>query len=109
MNSVFYISLPKNTIVLSALFQSISHPSRCGVAIHPHPNLHRRLSVRECARIQSFPDDFIFYGSKGAAYAQIGNAVPPLMSFHIANEFRKAFDLKPKKFTAKEWNLPYIT
>lgn len=80
-----------------------------GAVIHPHPNLERRLSVRECARIQSFPDDFIFYGSKGAAYAQIGNAVPPLMSFHIANEFRKAFDLKPKKFTAKEWNLPYIT
>lgn len=78
-----------------------------GAVIHPHPNLHRRLSVRECARIQSFPDDFIFYGSKGATYAQIGNAVPPLMSFYIANEFRKAFDLKPKKFNQKEWNLPY--
>ncbi len=60
-----------------------------GAVIHPHPNLHRRLSVRECARIQSFPDDFIFYGSNGAAYAQIGNAVPPLMSYYIAKEFLK--------------------
>lgn len=61
-----------------------------GAVIHPHPNLHRRLSVRECARIQSFEDDFIFCGSNGAAYAQIGNAVPPLMSYHIAKEFKKA-------------------
>lgn len=79
-----------------------------GAVIHPHPNLHRRLSIRECARIQSFPDDFIFYGSNGAAYAQIGNAVPPLMSFFIANEFRKAFDLKTKKLSKKCWDLPYI-
>lgn len=62
-----------------------------GAVIHPHPNLKRRLSVRECARIQSFEDDFIFKGSNGAAYAQIGNAVPPLMSFYIAKEFLKCF------------------
>lgn len=60
-----------------------------GAVIHPHPNLHRRLSVRECARLQSFDDNFIFYGSNGAAYAQIGNAVPPLMSYYIAKEFLK--------------------
>lgn len=59
-----------------------------GAVIHPHPNLKRRLSVRECARIQSFPDDFLFYGSNGACYAQIGNAVPPLMSYHIAKQFK---------------------
>lgn len=63
-----------------------------GAVIHPHPNLHRRLSVRECARLQSFSDDFIFYGSNGAAYAQIGNAVPPLMSFYIAKEFKKCLE-----------------
>lgn len=68
-----------------------------GAVIHPHPNLHRRLSVRECARIQSFPDDFIFCGSNGAAYAQIGNAVPPLMSYFIANEFKKAFEIAQLK------------
>lgn len=88
---------------------TITGGSRCGGAvIHPHPNLKRRLSVRECARIQSFPDDFIFYGSNGATYAQIGNAVPPLMSFFIANEFLKAFDLTPKKLNKNEWKLPYV-
>ncbi len=66
-----------------------------GAVIHPHPHLHRRLSVRECARIQSFPDDFIFYGSNGAAYAQIGNAVPPLMSYYLAREFKKVLERIP--------------
>lgn len=45
--------------------------------------------MRECARLQSFEHDFIFYGSNGVAYAQIGNAVPPLMSYHIAMELAK--------------------
>lgn len=78
-----------------------------GAVIHPHPNGHRRLSVRECARIQSFPDDFIFKGSNGACFAQIGNAVPPIMSFFIANEFRKLFGQEPKLFLSKDWFLPY--
>lgn len=78
-----------------------------GAVIHPHPERHRRLTVRECARIQSFPDDFYFIGSNGACYSQIGNAVPPIMSFFIANQFRELFGLKPKKFDSKEWNLPY--
>lgn len=78
-----------------------------GAVIHPHPDGHRRLSVRECARIQSFPDDFIFYGSNGAAYAQIGNAVPPIMSFFIANQFRPLFGQEKLLFNSKEWKLPY--
>lgn len=44
----------------------------------------RRLSVRECARLQSFPDGFIFPVSASRAYKQIGNAVPPIMAWHIA-------------------------
>ncbi len=78
-----------------------------GAVIHPHPDGHRRLSVRECARIQSFPDDFIFCGSNGAAYAQIGNAVPPIMSFFIANQFRPLFKKELLNFNKKEWQLPY--
>ena len=45
----------------------------------------RRLSVRECARLQSFPDSFIFTTSASSAYKAIGNAVPPVMAWHIAN------------------------
>lgn len=78
-----------------------------GAVIHPHPDKHRRLTVRECARIQSFPDDFYFIGSNGACYSQIGNAVPPIMSFFIANEFRELFDMKKVIFEKFQWKLPY--
>lgn len=49
-----------------------------------HWNGKRRLSAREAARIQSFPDDFVFYPSTSQAYRQIGNAVPPVMGWHIS-------------------------
>jgi len=57
-----------------------------------HPNKKRRLSVRECAIIQSFPDDFIFYGSLSSQHRQVGNAVPPLLAYHIAKEIKKGLD-----------------
>src|SRR3989338_8367473 len=54
-----------------------------------HWNGKRRLSAREAARIQSFPDNFVFYPSTSAAYKQIGNAVPPVMGWHIATSVEK--------------------
>ena len=53
-----------------------------------HPEELRTLSVREAARIQSFPDDFVFIGGQGQTYIQVGNAVPPLMSYSIANNVK---------------------
>lgn len=54
-----------------------------------HPFLNRAITVREAARIQSFPDDFIFYGTKTSQMKQVGNAVPPLLSEKIAVEIMK--------------------
>lgn len=54
-------------------------------------HLYRRLSVRECARIQTFPDDFIFYYSKIAdGYKMIGNAVPVKLAESLANSIKEA-------------------
>lgn len=49
-----------------------------------HYALPRRLSAREAARIQTFPDDFVFGRSMGDAYRQVGNAVPPVLAWHVA-------------------------
>lgn len=57
-----------------------------GVCAIPHYNGQRRLSVRESAAVQTFPDDFVFCGSRSAAYRQIGNAVPPLFSQLLGEE-----------------------
>lgn len=54
-----------------------------------HPFLDRAITVREAARIQSFPDDFKFVGNKGSQMKQVGNAVPPLLAAAIAEVIMK--------------------
>ena len=57
-----------------------------------HPKYNRVPTVRESARIQSFPDDFIFTGGQGAQFRQVGNAVPPLLSCQIAKTLKAYLD-----------------
>lgn len=56
---------------------------------HIHPWEPRGISVREAARIQSFPDDYVFQSNMGNAFKQIGNSVPPRMAKAIANALKK--------------------
>ena len=54
-----------------------------------HPFLNRAITVREAARIQSFPDTFRFVGNKGSQMKQVGNAVPPLLAAAVAEVIMK--------------------
>ena len=51
-----------------------------------HPTKDRAVSIREAARLQTFPDSFVFLGTKDKQYQQVGNAVPPIMAKAIAEK-----------------------
>jgi DNA (cytosine-5)-methyltransferase 1 len=63
---------------------------------HFHYKYNRIPTVRESARLQSFPDDFIFYGNKSQQYKQVGNAVPPLLGYHVAKQLKKYLEKDDK-------------
>ncbi len=80
---------PSNTIVAHLHKDGLRH-------IHPDPNQARSITVREAARLQTFPDDFEFLGTMGDQYKMIGNAVPPQLSKKIAlslNELIQKYNL----------------
>jgi DNA (cytosine-5)-methyltransferase 1 len=58
---------------------------------HLHPFQARTLSVRECARLQTFPDSYVFNGKNGRQFTQVGNAVPPLLAEVLARQIMTTF------------------
>lgn len=73
--------LPSKTIIAGG--------TKGGGRSHLHPFSPRTLSVRESAKIQTFPDDYIFTGSTARQFTQVGNAVPPKLAYAIAEELKK--------------------
>lgn len=85
--------LEEKTIVFeqSLRISNWEEPSDTITATGPeiHPNKKRRISVRECAILQTFPNDFVFHGAIGSMYRQIGNAVPVELAFQIGKLIKK--------------------
>lgn len=76
-------SLPSKTVIAGG--------SSGGGRSHLHPFIPRTLSVRESARLQTFPDDYIFTGSSARQFTQVGNAVPPVLGAQLAAAIYDSF------------------
>lgn len=70
--------------------------------IHYDSQQARTITVREAARLQSFPDGFVFAGTMNPAFRQIGNSVPPLLAFHIARALKASLGLRIPERTTGE-------
>jgi DNA (cytosine-5)-methyltransferase 1 len=76
-------SLPSKTVIAGG--------SSGGGRSHLHPYIPRTLTVRESARLQTFPDDYIFTGSSARQFTQVGNAVPPILGAQLAQAIYHSF------------------
>jgi DNA (cytosine-5)-methyltransferase 1 len=81
---------PARTLMAHLGKDSYSH-------IHYDSQQARTISVREAARLQSFPDGFVFCGTMNPAFRQIGNAVPPLLAKAIASQMMKTLQQSEKE------------
>ena len=98
-NTYTDVTRTQNTIYLRLKY---NEPSGTVVNVRKsmwvHPTKNRAISIREAARLQTFPDSFVFCGTKDKQYQQVGNAVPPIMAKAIAkklaNQLNKALEKK---------------
>ena len=74
--------LPSKTVIAGG--------TKGGGRSHLHPFSPRTLSVRECARLQTFPDTYVFTGANARQFTQVGNAVPPLLAYQLALSIKQA-------------------
>ena len=89
-----YQDLNKPCLTVTSHLAKVSLNSRDPVLlVNPAKELYRRFTPLEAARIQSFPDEFIFVGSETDAYRQIGNAIPPVMFWHIAHSVKDYLEM----------------
>ena len=76
----------------NTIYLRLNYDEPCGTVVNVrksmwiHPTKNRAISVREAARLQTFPDSFVFCGTKDKQYQQVGNAVPPIMAKAIAKK-----------------------
>jgi DNA (cytosine-5)-methyltransferase 1 len=73
---------PSKTVIAGGL--------KGGGRSHLHPFTPRTISVRECARLQTFPDSYEFTGTPARQFTQVGNAVPPMLAYHFALAIKEA-------------------
>ena len=97
-NTYTDISRTQNTIYLRLKYDA---PSGTVVNVRKsmwiHPTLDRAISIREAARLQTFPDSYVFCGSKDKQYQQVGNAVPPIMAKEIGQSVYILLDKRRSK------------
>lgn len=94
-NTYTDVSRTQNTI-----YQRLNYEKPSGTVLNVrksmwiHPTINRAVSVREAARLQTFPDSFVFCGTKDSQYQQVGNAVPPILAKAIAEHLALYLDKK---------------
>jgi hypothetical protein len=110
MKRGLYQDLSKPCLTITSHLAKTSLNSRDPVLlVNPEKELYRRFTPREAASIQSFPDNFIFPVSDTQAYRQIGNAIPPVLMWHVMKSLSESINRKEKPTLKSHTHLQFST